>query len=327
MIKLTLHHFDGAALPDFVVANGAEVLAPMEEFPDARIYLTDRFDQVCAQVALWWNDTAVVDGRRIGAIGGFAASDAVAAEQVLNAARGRLKAAGCQIAVGPMSGNTWRRHRFEIESNGRGLFLLEPRNPAQDPAWWVSAGFSVLSQYSSSVMPLDGTAALPVAVKGRLLRSGLVVRPLDSEAYDRELERIYAISLKSFSKNFLYTPIAEIVFVEAYRKIKRHVDPDLVRVAERNGEVCGFVFGIPDLEAVGRGDKPALIVKTLAVDPDARCAGLGSLLVDELHQIGREKGYLEAIHALQHETNTSLKITGRHQGECFRRYALFSQVL
>jgi L-amino acid N-acyltransferase YncA len=70
-----------------------------------------------------------------------------------------------------------------------------------------------------------------------------------------------------------------------------------------------------------------VIVKTLAVDPDARCAGLGSLLVDELHRIGLEKGYTEAIHALQHETNTSLKITGRHHGEVFRRYALFSKLL
>lgn len=68
-----------------------------------------------------------------------------------------------------------------------------------------------------------------------------------------------------------------------------------------------------------------MIVKTLAVDPEARCAGLGSLLVDELHRTAWEKGYTEAIHALQHETNTSLKITGRHHGGVFRRYALFSK--
>jgi GNAT superfamily N-acetyltransferase len=139
--------------------------------------------------------------------------------------------------------------------------------------------------------------------------------------------KIYQVSLKSFANNFLYTPLEEGAFMDAYQKVRDRVDPDFVRIAERDGVACGFVFGIPDLEAVVRGEKPAVIVKTLAVDPDARCAGLGSLLVDELHRIGWEKGYTEAIHALQNETNTSLKITGRHHGEVFRRYALFSKLL
>jgi hypothetical protein len=50
-------------------------------------------------------------------------------------------------------------------------------------------------------------------------------------------------------------------------------------------------------------------------------------LVDELHLVGKRKGFTEAIHALQHETNTSRKITGRQNGTPFRRYALFSKNL
>lgn len=153
------------------------------------------------------------------------------------------------------------------------------------------------------------------------------MRALDPARYDEELGKIYQVSLKSFANNFLYTPLEEEAFLDAYRKVRDRVDPDFVRTAERDGVACGFVFGIPDLEALARGEKPAVIVKTLAVDPDSHCAGLGSLLVDELHRIGWEKGYTEAIHALQHETNTSLKITGRHHGEVFRRYALFSKPL
>jgi len=133
--------------------------------------------------------------------------------------------------------------------------------------------------------------------------------------------------LKSFAANFLYSPLDEEEFIDAYRMVRDRVDPCFVRIAERAGVACGFVFAIRDLEAEARGGIPAVIVKTLAVDPDARCAGLGNLLVDEVHHIGWESGYTAAIHALQHETNTSLKITGRHHGRVFRRYALFSQPL
>jgi GNAT superfamily N-acetyltransferase len=300
---------------------------PGEEGADASISLTDRGGSEVAAAALWWNDTPLLDEARIGTIGAFTAEDADAAKSLLDGAANLLRERGCRIAVGPMNGNTWRSHRFVVESNGRGPFLLEPRNPAEHPCWWELAGFSVLSRYSSSLIPLDGTDSLSLAVRKRLMRSGVVVRSLDPARYDEELQRIYAVSLKSFSHNFLYTPLEEDDFMNAYRKVRDRVDSDFVRIAERNGQPCGFVFGIPDLEAAARGEKPALIVKTLAVDPEACCAGLGSWLVDELQRIGREKGYTEAIHALQHQTNTSLKITGRHHGEAFRRYALFSKSL
>ena len=272
-----------------------------------------------SRAGLWWKDTPVLHGERIGTIGDFSARDGAEAKQLLDEACDLLREQGCRTAVGPMNGNTWAAHRFVIESDGRAPFLLEPQNPPGHPGWWEGAGFSVLSRYSSSAMPLDGIDAIPPAVMQRLLRSGVMVRTLDPVRYDEELRTIHALSLKCFAGNFLYTPLPEEAFLGAYRKIRERVDADLVRIAERDGVACGFIFGLPDERAV--------IVKTLAVDPEARCAGLGSLLVDGLHRSGLEKGFSEAIHALQHETNTSLKITGRHHGKVFRSYALFAKPL
>jgi GNAT superfamily N-acetyltransferase len=305
-----------------------EALAAGAETPDARIVLAKSNGCLTAHVALWWRETPELDGRRVGGIGGFTAVDAESARAVLAAAEQTLRDAGCRIAVGPMNGNTWRRHRFVTDTcGGRGTFLLEPRNPSEFPQWWESAGYRVLSRYSSSVIVLENDPGIPPALARRLTRSGVEISPLDATRFDEDLMAIHAVSVRSFSRNFLYTALAEDAFLGAYRKIRERVDPDLVRIARQSGKVCGFVFGIPDLEAAARGERPAVIVKTLAVDPEARCAGLGSLLVDELHRIGREKGYRESIHALQHEANTSLKITGRHHGEVLRRYALFSKPL
>ncbi len=300
---------------------------PSDEGADARVMLSDSSGSEAAAASLWWNDTPILDGVRIGTIGNYTVVNRDAVKCVLDGAASFLREQGCRIVVGPMNGNTWRGHRFVVESSGRRPFLFEPRNLAEYPDGWEVAGFSVLSRYSSSLIALDGIDLRSNPVRKRLMRSGVVLRSLDSKEYDEELRRIYAISLKSFYNNFLYTSLEEDDFMMSYQKIRDKVDPDFVRIAERDGEPCGFVFGIPDLEAVARGEKPAMIVKTLAVDPAAHCAGLGSWLVEELHCIGREKGYTEAIHALQHETNASLKITGRHHGEVFRRYALFSKLL
>lgn len=318
-MKIDVSH--GPEIPDGFVSDGQ---ASAAADPDARIYLSADDGRCVARVALWWRETP---GGGIGTIGGFSAEDRGAAVRVLDAAMDELRLHGCTRAVGPMNGNTWRSYRFAESPEGRKPFLLEPRNPAEYPAWWREAGFSELAAYSSSAMPLDGTEVVSGPLKARLLRSGLVIRRMDSERYDDELQVIHRLSLRSFSNNFLYTPLDEESFLKSYQKVKSRLDPDLVRIAERDGIPCGFVFGIPDLEAAAGGGKPAMIVKTLAVDPDARCAGLGSLLVDELHRIGRDKGYEEAIHALQHENNTSLKITGRHEGRVFRKYVVFSHPL
>jgi GNAT superfamily N-acetyltransferase len=328
-MNTTILRHDASDCPALELAAGLESpaqLAAETERPDARVFVMED-ERVIAFAALWWEEAPPLEGERIGCIGGFAARDETAASRLLDEAGARLREAACTLALGPMNGNTWRRHRFVIESNGRGPFLLEPRNPAPHPEWWRAAGFEELSRYSSSLLSLDSDPVVPPPLRDRLLRSGVAIRPLDAARYDDELRAIHAISLRSFSNNFLYTPLEEEGFLDAYRKVKDRVDPDLVRLAEKDGKPCGFVFAIADLEAAARGEKPALIVKTLAVDPDARCAGLGSLLVDEVHRLGKEKGFTEAIHALQHESNTSLKITGRHQGTPFRRYALFSKPL
>ena len=325
------HCHEGADCPGMPVAHGLVpplALAAAEERPDARVFLTNGAGAAIACCALWWRDTPVLDGARVGALGGFAALDAAAADRLLDEACRVLRKQGCDAAVGPMNGNTWRRYRLVTESDGRGAFLLEPRNPLEYPGWWRQAGFEVLAHYSSSIIALgQGAPAVPVEVGVRLARSGIAIRALDMSRYDDELRAIHQLSLKSFTANFLYTPLDEDAFLESYRRVRERVDRDFVLLAERAGQLCGFLFGVADFESLARGERPALIAKTIAVDPAVRGAGLGALLIDELHRAGCAKGYREVIHALQHETNKSLRITGRHGGRVFRRYELLSKRL
>jgi GNAT superfamily N-acetyltransferase len=294
------------------------------ETSDARITITSEGGENLAAASLWWKDTPLHNGEPIATIGDFHAVSTAATATLLEAATKHLRENGSFLAVGPMDRNTWKMHRFVTKSNGRPPFLLEPENPPEYPDWWRAAGFSELSHYSSSLIPLDDSTTVSPALKKRILSSGISIHNLDPARFEEELLSIHSLSLKSFSNNFLYTPLPEEEFLGAYLKIRAHIDPDFVKIARKDGEIAGFAFGIPDLAA---SSKPALIVKTLAVDPAARTAGLGSLLVDELHLTGWQKGYTEAIHALQHESNTSLRITGRHHGAAFRRYALLAKIL
>jgi GNAT superfamily N-acetyltransferase len=281
-----------------------------------------------AAAALWWTQTPPLAGERIGCIGAFLAEGREAAREVLDAALAELRRRGCTLALGPMNGNTWRRHRLVTWSDGRPPFFLEPQNPVEYIEDFVNAGFAPLAQYSSSVVDLAQAERPDFSeITRRIEDAGLRIRPLNPQLLEADLRAIHALSLEAFAGNFLYTPLAETEFLSMYLPIVRQLDPRWLLLAERGGELAGFVFTLPDPLAIQQGTTPALIVKTLAVHPERRCAGLGSVLLDQAQEAARESGLCEAIHALQHEKNASLRVGGRFHPQVFRRYTLFAQRL
>ncbi len=298
------------------------------EGPDSRVGVVGADGCLLGHAALWWRETPVLEGERLGCIGGFEAADGGMARLLLDAACRRLAQEGCSRAVGPMNGNTWRAYRWVVERGERPPFFLEPWNGSEMPGWWEAAGFSELAGYSSSRVDLRAAVGRDLTrVRGRLDAVGVKVRGVRVEDYESELRAIHAMCLDAFSANFLYTPLGEDEFVEMYGKVRRLVRPEFVLVAEAGGDVCGFVFAVPDALALGRGEPPDLVVKTLAVRAERRFAGLGSVLVGDVQAAAKAAGMSHAIHALQYETNTSLRITRRDGGERMRRYALFSKML
>ena len=181
------HCHEGPDCPELPLAAGMDSpasLATPAEHPEARVFLTDEAGALAGCAALWWGETPRLEGARVGAIGGFAALDGDGAKVLLDGAERTLRGHGCEVAVGPMNGNTWRRHRWVIESDGRGPYLLEPRNPAAYPEWWLQAGYEVLARYTSSVVLLGQGPTVRTEVGERLARSGIEIRMIDPGRYD-----------------------------------------------------------------------------------------------------------------------------------------------
>jgi L-amino acid N-acyltransferase YncA len=65
-----------------------------------------------------------------------------------------------------------------------------------------------------------------------------------------------------------------------------------------------------------------MVLKTLAAAPEARAAGIGAHLADELHARSAHRGYRTMVHALMHDDNASLRLSRRYDSTLLRRYAL-----
>ena len=282
-----------------------------------------------ARCSLWWTEAPPVDGETLGVVGHFGASDAEAARALLDAACVELARRGCTLAAGPMDGNSWRRYRLVTDVGDEPPFFLEPTNPPAWPAWWEDAGWAPLAHYFSALNE-DLTVRDPRAerVAERLASIGVTIRPLEPARFEAELDAIYDVSAVSFRDNYLYTPLAREEFVAQYAKVQPLVVPELALVAEHEGRAVGFGFSLPDAAERMRGAPVrTVIIKTLAILPERRLyGGLGSLITDRTQATAHALGFTRAIHALMHESNASLAISGR-TARRIRRYALFGRRL
>lgn len=276
--------------------------------------------------ALWHTHAPGSDSCKIGTIGACELSQNNSPEQFLRACAELLhNDHGCDKVIGPMNGNTWLKHRLVTASNGRTPFLMEPIEPDFYNQAFENAGFQQLSTYCSHLVDLTPPQRDCSLLLKKFKNRGITVRSVSKENFEQDLIAIFRLSLLSFSNNYLYTPISLEFFIGKYMGSRELIDPELVLMAESDGELVAYLFCIPDHAATKRGQKSAIILKTLASNGDKSLAGIGSLLVLEAQTIAKKKGYTEAIHALQHEDNSSTKISMRCDGIKFRRYALMSK--
>lgn len=294
---------------------------------DDRVHRSDA-DGGKAQAALWWKAVPTMPGERLGIIGDFSADSPIASAALLEEAERQLRLNGCTLAIGPMNGTTWRSYRFVTEPGTEPTFFLEPKNPAEWPEWWRASGYqSLASYYSTATDDLGRNDERLVTVSARMAAAGVKIRPFNPADFEQELSRIFDVSVISFQPNFLYTPLPKEEFVAQYRPLRERLQPALVLLAEQHGAPVGYVFAVPDFAQAQRGENVStFIVKTLAVLPGRAFAGLGALLLGEVHAAARALGFKRAIHALMHETNQSRNLSA-HYARTIRRYALFSKRL
>lgn len=295
---------------------------------DAGCLVARRDGQPVARLSMCLREDLIGAPGRSGLIGHYEAVDPHAAVELLRGAVDRLRDLGVDRVLGPINGSTWARYRIALPRTADDpaiqpeWFLTEPTNPTTYARHFEDAGFQVAAVYESRI-ETEPAATIPdeATTRDRLRREGLTIRSLDLERFDDELRALFELSRVAFAENPFYAPVGWPRFRAMYEATRSWLDPALVRLAhDADGRLAGFAFAFRDpLDPDGR-----VVLKTLAVAPDARGRGLGGGLMADVSHVARATGAPAVIHALMHAENASTRLSERHSTHRFRRYALYT---
>jgi ribosomal protein S18 acetylase RimI-like enzyme len=287
------------------------------EQPDETLVATDERGRALAVASLWVDTPKAPDGTPCAFAGHFASEDREASRALLNALAERATSAGKERLLAPINGSTWRSYRLVVESDGRVPFFLEPQTPDGLEQHFTGTGFRRGDLYASvEIDDLGAIAGAPDPYADEVARAGVTIRSLEATRFEADLPALHALSLAAFEQNPYYSPLGVEAFAEMYRPATLLMEPGIVLAAEYKGKMVGYIICYRD-----GAKRDCLVLKTLAVGPDARDLGLASHMTRLALKNGAGLGCRSAIFALMHEENKSYRWAAA-RGRVFRKYAL-----
>jgi hypothetical protein len=271
-------------------------------------------------------------------------------ETLLDTAANWLRQYGCQMMLGPVNPSTNYEMGFLIDGFDSPPFFMLTYNPPYYPQRMETLGYSKARDFYSyyidkeSFILSDKLKRVRNAVSKRYpvtLRAGNV------KDFQSELRIIGQIYNDAFANHWGFVPMTAEEFEFFANDLKMIIDPNLVLIAEYNGEAAGFLLGLPNinevLKKIGNGRlfpvglfrllltknkiKGVRII-TMGIKQQYSTFGLGSLFYEEIANRVIDGGYTQVEMSWVMEDNLLMNRAARLLGgKIYKTYRVYQKSL
>jgi GNAT superfamily N-acetyltransferase len=253
--------------------------------------------------------------------------DPESAAALLAAAEGAVRSKGMQRLLGPINLTPHDETGILLEGFDTAPTVQSPYNPPYYHRLLEEAGYRLARQYYAySATPTDE----PAPAVRRLVRAarrgvgparGVTVRSIDLRHWVDEARILWRLYNAAFAHVWGFVPISWDEFYQRAWTFKSFAEPELVRIAEYEGEPVGFGLTLPDVNEALRGVNGRLLplgwvrlkrrlprIRTvkflmLGVLPEHRGRGIGPLIAYETQQAAGRLGMVRLDLSLVQSTN------------------------
>jgi len=243
---------------------------PFFEHARCQLFLAKRGGQTVGRIAAQIDELAIAQpveqgmGPGTGNWGALEAEDESVARLLIAAAEEWLRGQGMTRVLAPMNLSIWEEPGLLVKGHDHSPMVMMGHHAPRYQPWIEGTGYEVVKKLYT--YDLDITKDFPSLIQ-RIVSSGekntrIRVREVDLKHFDREVGIICDILNDAWSDNWGFVPFTPGEIAYTARKLKPLVKPDLIRIAEYDGEPVAFMMTLPDLNQIqkhvlGRNGKPS----------------------------------------------------------------------
>lgn len=237
-----------------------------------QLFLARRNGRIVGRISAHIDDLALKQpveqgmGPGTGNWGAIEAEDEETARALIAAAEQWLREQGMTRVLAPMNLSVWEEPGIQVGGHDHPPMVMMAHHDAAYQGWIEGAGYGrVKTLYTYD---LDVTKQFPPLVQ-RIVSSGeknakIRVREVELKHFDREAAIICEILNDAWSDNWGFVPFTQEEIEYTGKALKPLVHPELIRIAEYEGEPVAFMMTLPNLNQVqmrvnGRNGKPPIL--------------------------------------------------------------------
>ncbi len=231
---------------------------PFFDHADVQFFLARRAGRTVGRISAHIDHLALAQpveqgmGPGTGNWGLFEAEDAPTAHALIERAEAWLREQGMTRVLAPMSMSVWEEPGLLVKGHDHPPTIMMGHDPAHYQGWIESEGYATAKRLFT--YDLDVTKQFPPLIQ-RIVQSGernerIRIREVDLKRFDEEAATILHILNDAWSDNWGFVPFTEREIAYTSKKLKPLVRPDLIRIAEYDGEPVAFMMTLPDVNQV-----------------------------------------------------------------------------
>lgn len=280
-------------------------------------------------------------------------NDPAVAAELLAAAGTWAKSRGYRALRGPASFSVNEECGLLVEGFDSPPTLLMPHNPPYYAELIESAGlvkakdlWAYQGGHPERCQPLPGRMEQALDRLGR--RSGVALRAIDPRRFTLEVELMRKAYNAMWESNWGFVPMTAAEIRHMARQLKPLYIPELVPLAEKNGELVGFGLALPDVNQLLRTNRsgrlfPAVLrllwalrrkkirrarILLLGVKPEYRGRGLDAMLWAWIWSRAAQHGISWGEASWVLEDNPAMVNAAERMGFArYKTYRLYERVL
>ena len=239
---------------------------PFFEHARCQLFLARRGGDVIGRIAAHIDELALAQppeqgmGPGAGMWGALETEDADVAELLIATAEDWLRREGMTRVLAPMNLSVWEEPGLLVKGHDHPPMYMMGHQSARYQPWIEGAGYRLAKRLYT--YDLDIHPDFPPLIQ-RIVASGeknprIRVREVSLRHFEREVGIICHILNDAWSDNWGFVPFTPSEIAYTAKSLKPLVKPDLIRIAEYDGEPVAFMMTLPDFNQVlKRANRPS----------------------------------------------------------------------